>query len=158
MKVQPGDKVVLTSSEYEHATKGSKGVVTGFINDCAATDFGYGVVCVRPEDLQLDVLEQLATVYGGPNHDKPDERPRVHVCIITYGPSEGGKADVFGASLDFNVTLQRAQKEADELRLWECMRTKELTTYRWAGDDGENMWIESLPLEGNALDILAAST
>jgi hypothetical protein len=73
---------------------------------------------------------------------------------------EGDEVDVFGASFDLEVTLARARKEADELRLWESAppRGDGGVHFRWAGDDGETMWIETLPLEDHILDLLAKLT
>lgn len=99
------------------------------------------------------------TYYGGPNHGKPDLRPRVYVVVLQYGHGEGRKPEIFGASFDLEVTLKRALKEADELRLWESTTHMDADkgTRKWAGDDGEEMWIEALALEGNTLDMIAAA-
>lgn len=84
-----------------------------------------------------------------------DERPKVHIIVLQYAPSEN-KTDVFGASLDYDITLRRAIKEAEDLSLFNGVMIEGKMV--WHGDDGEIMRIESIPLEGNALDLLAAST
>lgn len=105
-------------------------------------------------------MRDTPILYG---QTEPDQRPRVYFIVVTYGSSENNKAECFHASLDLDYVVEKAKKEAEELGFWQShlndvvsdplMPSKD---FGWAGDEGERMWIESLPLEGNILQQMAA--
>lgn len=89
---------------------------------------------------------------------EPDNRPRVYVAVMTYGASEGNKVEVFAASFDKEHTIRRANQEAEAMGMWKATAVKPIGADQWYGDEGEFMFIDELPVEGNVLDMLVRVT